>query len=99
MPKRSFKKKPIINNKLCDKDMTFADCELAILRHAVDETEKKQGLDKVNNPDVKKMLTIVEDFLRKRQLICYGGTAINNILPKYAQFYKRDIQIPDYDFF
>src|SRR5210317_2180543 len=86
-------------NKLCDADMTFDDCELAILRHAVDETEKKQGMEKVNNEDVKKMLVIVEDFLRKKKLICYGGTAINNILPKYAQFYKRDIQIPDYDFF
>ena len=100
MPKKSIKKESkSVENKLCDPDMTFADCELAILRHAVDETERKQGLEKVNNPDVKKMLVIVEDFLRKRKLICYGGTAINNILPKYAQFYKRDIQIPDYDFF
>jgi hypothetical protein len=96
-PAKSEHKKAL--NKLCDPDMTFADCELAILRHAVEETDKKQGLDKINNADVQKMLTIVEDFLRKRKLICYGGTAINNILPKYAQFYKRDLQIPDYDFF
>jgi hypothetical protein len=45
------------------------------------------------------MLTIVENFIIRKKLICYGGTAINNILPKYAQFYKRDIEIPDYDFF
>lgn len=94
-----FKQSGNFKNKLCDADMSFDDCELAILRHAVDETEKKQGMEKVNNEDVKKMLVIVEDFLRKKKLICYGGTAINNILPKYAQFYKRDIQIPDYDFF
>jgi hypothetical protein len=31
--------------------------------------------------------------------VCYGGTAINNILPTYAQFYNRDVEIPDYDFF
>ena len=30
------------NTKLCDNDMTFQECELAILRHAVDETEKIQ---------------------------------------------------------
>ena len=77
--------------------MKFADCELAILRHAVEKTEQKQGVAKVNNPEVKKMLSIVEDFLRKKQLICYGGTAINNILPKHAQFYKREIEMPDYD--
>jgi len=45
------------------------------------------------------MITIVEDFLRKKRLICYGGTAINNILPKQAQFYNRDLEIPDYDFY
>lgn len=92
-------KKETYNNKLCNNKMSFDDCELAVLRHAVDETEKKQGAAKVNNEDVKQILNIVEDFLRKKKLICYGGTAINNILPKQAQFYKRDIQIPDYDFF
>lgn len=87
------------DNKLCDNKMSFEDCELAVLRHAVEETEKKQGTEKVNNEDVKKILSIVEDFLRKKHLVCYGGTAINNILPKQSQFYKRDIQLPDYDFF
>jgi hypothetical protein len=37
--------------------------------------------------------------LRKKSLICYGGTAINNILPKQDQFYNTDIEIPDYDFY
>jgi hypothetical protein len=41
----------------------------------------------------------VENFLRKKSLICYGGTAINNILPKQDQFYNTDIEIPDYDFY
>ena len=45
------------------------------------------------------MLTIVENFIKKKSLICYGGTAINNILPKKDQFYNKDIEIPDYDFF
>ena len=94
-----MKKNHNFNNKLCTKKMTFEECELTILRQAVDNTEKKQGIAKVNNEDVKQMLEIVEDFLRNKKLICYGGTAINNILPKHARFYKRDIQIPDYDFF
>jgi hypothetical protein len=45
------------------------------------------------------MLKIVEDFLFRKKLVCYGGTAINNILPKYDQFYDRDLEIPDYDFY
>jgi hypothetical protein len=32
-------------------------------------------------------------------MICYGGTAINNILPSEDQFYNKEIEIPDYDFF
>jgi hypothetical protein len=41
----------------------------------------------------------VENFIRNKKLICYGGTAINNILPKQDQFYNKDIEIPDYDFY
>jgi hypothetical protein len=85
--------------ELCDNDMTFQDCELAILRHAVDESESLQGQKIANSDDVKKIIAIVEDFLMKKKLICYGGTAINAILPKFAQFYNKDIEVPDYDFF
>lgn len=85
--------------KLCDKSMKFEDCELAILRHAIDENEKIQGKKITNSEEVKKIIDIVEKFLIKKKRICYGGTAINNILPRYDQFYDRDLEIPDYDFF
>lgn len=85
--------------KLCNDNMSYEDCELAILHHAIDETKNIKGKKQVNNEDVQKMLQIVEKFIIKKKLICYGGTAINNILPKYAQFYQKDIEIPDYDFF
>ena len=87
------------NTKLCDNDMTFQECELAILRHAVDETEKIQQQKISNSEEIKRLIHILENFLRKKKCICYGGTAINNILPKFAQFYNRDIEIPDYDFY
>lgn len=41
----------------------------------------------------------VEQFLRNRKRICYGGTAINAILPKEDQFYDFSKELPDYDFF
>jgi hypothetical protein len=72
---------------------------LTILRAAVDKAEEKQGRKAVNSPEIKRIITIVENFLRKKQLICYGGTAINNILPKQDQFYNKDIEMPDYDFY
>lgn len=87
------------DNELCQDDMSFEDCEMAILRHAVDETDILQKQKIANSDDVKNMIEILEDFLIKKKLICYGGTAINNILPKYAQFYDRDVEVPDYDFF
>jgi hypothetical protein len=79
--------------------LTFADCELAILRMAVDKAEEKIGKRIVNSEDVQNIIKIVEDFIKKKNLICYGGTAINNILPVEDQFYNKDAEVPDYDFF
>ena len=84
---------------ICDKKMTFNDCELAILRAAIDKAETKQSRKTANSLEIKQIIEIVEQFLRKKKLICYGGTAINNILPKQDQFYNKDIEIPDYDFY
>jgi len=85
--------------KQCDKSMNFNECELAVLRSAVDLAQEKIGKRNVNTPEIQEMITIVENFIRRKNLICYGGTAINNILPKEDQFYDRDVEIPDYDFF
>jgi len=90
---------PTYKTEWCEPDMSFQECELAILRHAIDETETRKGEKIVNSPEVRKIIQIVEDFLFDKKRICYGGTAINNILPKTAQFYDRNIEIPDYDFF
>ena len=87
------------NSKPCEDSMTFQDCELAILRQAVDENENKKKTSIANSEEVKEMIQIVEEFLKDTKCICYGGTAINNILPAEAQFYNRDTEIPDYDFY
>ena len=81
------------------KGLSFNECELAILRMAVDKAEQKQGKRVLQSPDIKEIITILENFLKVKNLICYGGTAINNILPQDDQFYNKDIEIPDYDFF
>jgi hypothetical protein len=86
------------NKNIC-KGLSFAECELAILRMAVDKAEEKIGKRVVNSEDVQNIINIVEDFIKRKKLICYGGTAINNILPEEDQFYNKDVEIPDYDFF
>ena len=85
--------------KICDKNMTFKDCELAILRAAIDKSEEKIGKQITNSPDIIKIFNIVENFIKKKGLIAYGGIALNSILPKQDQFYNLDIELPDYDFF
>lgn len=83
----------------CRKHMSFKERELAILRETIDKIDEERGRELVDTPAVKEMVDILEKFLRRKKLICYGGTAINNILPEADQFYDRRLQIPDYDFF
>ena len=82
-----------------DDKLTFEEKELSILRNAVDEITSKQGKKTMNSPEVRDIIEIVEDFLRSTKRICYGGTAINNLLPKNDQFYNKEIELPDYDFY
>ena len=77
----------------------FQEKELEILRDAVDKVEKQEGRRVINSPEVKQIIDIVEKFIKKKNLVCYGGTAINNILPTGDQFYDKTIELPDYDFF
>ena len=88
-----------MTKKICNNLMNFQECELAILRNAVDNIQEKIGKKKIDNPEVEIIISIVEEFIRKKRRICYGGTAINNILPEKDQFYNKEIELPDYDFF
>lgn len=80
-------------------DVSYDEKELEILREAVDIVEKKKGELITHDPKVKKIISIVEEFIANKKLVCYGGTAINNILPEDAQFYNKDLELPDYDFY
>ena len=73
--------------------------ELEILRDAVDKAEERAAKKLINSDSVQEIIDIVEHFLRKKKLVCYGGTAINNILPLEDQFYDKSTELPDYDFF
>jgi hypothetical protein len=73
--------------------------ELELLKNAMDVEAKKRGERVAQNPIMKNIIDVLEKFIHDKKLVCYGGTAINNILPKEDQFYNRNIEIPDYDFF
>ena len=78
---------------------TFEEKELQILRKAIDNATSISGRKLVQSDAIKKIIEILENFLRTHKTLCYGGTAINNILPEQYRFYNKDIEIPDYDFF
>lgn len=73
--------------------------ELEILRNAVDIAEKIKSKKVIKSPEIKKIISIVENFIKNKKLICYGGIAINNLLPEKDRFYNFDIELPDYDFY
>jgi hypothetical protein len=73
--------------------------EMERLQFAVDESQKRIDYTKAHDEQIVKAIRIVERLLRKNKRICYGGTAINALLPKEKQFYDPRFTIPDYDMF
>ena len=73
------------------------DIELDLIKDAVEKSDKLKSMLMNQSKDISKIFDIVETFIKKKELICYGGTAINNILPKKYQFYDKNVDIPDYD--
>lgn len=102
--KYKYKKKKTLKQKrnpekLNCKGLTFQECETLLLQNVVERIERTQGEELMKQPEIKKIITILEDFLTKRKRICYGGTAINNLLPIEDRFYDTQIEFPDYDFY
>jgi hypothetical protein len=73
--------------------------QLEIVKRAADLAKDKIDYDSAHNEAILLAIRIVEDFLRKKRRICYGGQAINAYLPKEHKFYDPEYSIPDYDFF
>ena len=66
-----------------------------LARELQTENDKKNASD----PSIQTSLGVVEAFLKNHPVLCYGGTAINNLLPVKDRFYNPERDIPDYDFF
>lgn len=70
---------------------------------AINEIAEKQ-LEKIEResaeePSIKTAIQVVETFLKHNPVMCYGGTAINNLLQPKDQFYDFSREVPDYDFY
>ena len=69
------------------------------LKQAVYQGQIRVDIDAAQNPDLRRAIHIVEEFLKSSGRVCYGGQAINANLPKKDQFYNLETSLPDYDFF
>jgi hypothetical protein len=69
------------------------------LQVIIDKLQLENDKKAAANPIVKKSLDIVKAFLQTHPVMCYGGTAINNLLPEKDRFYDPTTTIPDYDFY
>jgi hypothetical protein len=69
------------------------------LEKVVDQLTLENDKKTASDPVVKQSLSIVHQFLKDHPVMCYGGTAINNLLPPEDRFYDPETTVPDYDFY
>lgn len=72
---------------------------IASLEKAASHAAEVRDSADVKNAELQEALTIVEDFIRARKLVLYGGVAINEHIPAKYRFYDYTKVLPDYDFF
>ena len=73
--------------------------QLAIITRASELAQRKIDYASAHDDHILRAIEVVEDFLRKKHRLCYGGQAINAHLPAKYKFYDPEYSIPDYDFF
>jgi hypothetical protein len=69
------------------------------IEKAVEIAEDRNARREARNPEIRRAVDIVYKFMQHEDVLSYGGTAINNLLPVEDQFYDRKASIPDYDMF
>jgi hypothetical protein len=71
----------------------------ARLKEATDLAGERAKYDSAHDEEVLNALTVVANFIRRKKRVCYGGTAMNAILPEKDKFYDSEVDLPDYDFY
>jgi hypothetical protein len=69
------------------------------LEEAVDKATEKLNYESAHDKEILRSLEVVASFIRKKKRVCYGGTAMNAILPDSKKFYDPRVDLPDYDFY
>ena len=78
---------------------TTFDEQIKRIKKASELAQNKIDYATAHNEHILHAIEVVEDFLRKKHRLCYGGQAINAHLPEKYKFYDPERTVPDYDFF
>lgn len=68
------------------------------LEKAVTKAQEILDYESAHNTEILQALDIVKHFIQMKKRVCYGGTAMNALLPQKDKFYSPDYDLPDYDF-
>jgi hypothetical protein len=75
----------------------------AWVENVSDDVQNYRNREKLSDSKFQEMIDVVIQFIKDRDLVVYGGMALNDSLPEgngpYDQFYDMSIEIPDYDFY
>jgi hypothetical protein len=86
-----------INSDIFDKNKFKK--QIDIIKQASELAQSKIDYASAHDDNIIHAIDVVEEFLRKKHRLCYGGQAINAHLPAKYKFYDPEFSIPDYDFF
>lgn len=73
--------------------------QIEIIKTAAAKADETISYEAAHDPQILRAISVVEDFLRKRHRLCYGGQAINAHMPRRYKIYDPEKSVPDYDFF
>jgi hypothetical protein len=73
--------------------------QIELIKHASEVAQDRMDYSMAHDESILRAIEVVEEFLRKKHRICYGGQAINAHLPDSHKIYDPTYTIPDYDFF
>jgi hypothetical protein len=71
--------------------------QLDIIKQASEIAQAKIDYTSAHDDNIMRAIDVVEEFLKKKHRLCYGGQAINAHLPAKYKFYDPEFSIPDFD--
>lgn len=74
------------------------EAQIKLIRAAAAEAASHQERFAAADTEARKIVEIMENFLRVKGRIVYGGAAINAHMPADEKFYDPSLYLPDYDF-